>query len=197
MPDWIIAYLGSLQGGIVRTLAVELRADGSGAMGFAFGRGALHALTPGHGKAALAAYFLGREATHHQGTPHRDHGGAATRPVRVRRLPGAALCDRAGSIHDCARIANVHVFWLRPHHRGGSCYDLSKRPSRSCTSGWRPRSDHRYRLVAVPTNHIGAWLRIPTKSPCAGRSQRDPAGEGPAQVRSSDPPDSECCGRSW
>lgn len=28
----------------------------------AFALGALHALTPGHGKAALAAYFLGREA---------------------------------------------------------------------------------------------------------------------------------------
>jgi nickel/cobalt transporter (NicO) family protein len=62
MPDWLIAYLGSLQGGIVRTLAVELRAGGLGAAALAFGLGALHALTPGHGKAALAAYFLGREA---------------------------------------------------------------------------------------------------------------------------------------
>jgi ABC-type nickel/cobalt efflux system permease component RcnA len=62
MPDWLIAYLGSLQGGIVRTLAVELRAGGLGAAALAFGLGATHALTPGHGKAALAAYFLGREA---------------------------------------------------------------------------------------------------------------------------------------
>jgi len=61
MPDWLIAYLGSLQGGIVRTLAVELRAGGLGAAALAFGLGAIHALTPGHGKAFLAAYFLGRE----------------------------------------------------------------------------------------------------------------------------------------
>lgn len=62
MPDWLIAYLGSLQGGIVRTLAAEMRAGGLGTAWLAFGLGALHALTPGHGKAALAAYFLGREA---------------------------------------------------------------------------------------------------------------------------------------
>ena len=62
MPDWLIAYLGSLQGGIARTLAAEMRAGGLGTAWLAFGLGALHALTPGHGKAALAAYFLGREA---------------------------------------------------------------------------------------------------------------------------------------
>jgi nickel/cobalt transporter (NicO) family protein len=62
MPDWLITYLGSLQGGVVRTLAAELRAGGLGTAWLAFGLGALHALTPGHGKAALAAYFLGREA---------------------------------------------------------------------------------------------------------------------------------------
>lgn len=62
MPDWLIAWLGQIQGGIARTLATELRAGGIGAMGLAFALGALHALTPGHGKAALAAYFLGREA---------------------------------------------------------------------------------------------------------------------------------------
>ena len=62
MSDWLIAYLGSLQGGIVRTLATELRAGALGTVGLAFALGALHALTPGHGKAALAAYFLGREA---------------------------------------------------------------------------------------------------------------------------------------
>lgn len=62
MPDWLIVWLAQMQGGIVRTLATELRAGGIGAMGFAFALGGLHALTPGHGKAALAAYFLGREA---------------------------------------------------------------------------------------------------------------------------------------
>ena len=62
MMDWLISYLASIQGGILRTLAVELRADGIGAAALAFGLGALHALTPGHGKAALAAYFIGKEA---------------------------------------------------------------------------------------------------------------------------------------
>ena len=62
MPDWIIVWLGQLQGEVVRALAAELRAGGLGMADFAFGLGALHALTPGHGKAALAAYFLGHEA---------------------------------------------------------------------------------------------------------------------------------------
>ena len=39
-----------------------------------------------------------------------------------------------------------------------------------------------------------ALLRIPTKPACVGRSQRDPAGEGPARVGPSEPPDNECCG---
>lgn len=62
MLDWLMTYLASLQGGIVRSLAAELRAGGMGTAMLAFGLGALHALTPGHGKAALAAYFLGQEA---------------------------------------------------------------------------------------------------------------------------------------
>ncbi|MBI3434752.1 MAG: hypothetical protein HY056_06695 [Proteobacteria bacterium] len=62
MPDWLIATLGAWQGGILRTLAAALRAGGWGAVTLAFALGALHALTPGHGKAALAAYFLGRHA---------------------------------------------------------------------------------------------------------------------------------------
>lgn len=62
MPDWLIVWLGHLQGSIVQLLSTEMRAGGTGAVWFAFALGALHALTPGHGKAALAAYFLGREA---------------------------------------------------------------------------------------------------------------------------------------
>jgi ABC-type nickel/cobalt efflux system permease component RcnA len=62
MPDWLIVWLGEVQGGFVRALASALRAGGAGTLWLAFGLGALHALTPGHGKAALAAYFLGREA---------------------------------------------------------------------------------------------------------------------------------------
>jgi nickel/cobalt exporter len=62
MADGILTYLASLQSGFIRTLAGELRAGGMGAAGLAFALGAVHALTPGHGKAALAAYFLGRES---------------------------------------------------------------------------------------------------------------------------------------
>ena len=62
MPDWLMGWLGQVQGGIVRTLAAELRAGGAGTALLALTLGALHALTPGHGKAALAAYFLGRDA---------------------------------------------------------------------------------------------------------------------------------------
>ena len=46
----------------MRSLAAEVRAGGLGTVALAFTLGAVHALTPGHGKAALAAYFLGREA---------------------------------------------------------------------------------------------------------------------------------------
>jgi ABC-type nickel/cobalt efflux system permease component RcnA len=53
MRDTLMAYLGSLQGGVLRTLAAELRADSLGTAAFAFLLGALHALTPGHGKAVL------------------------------------------------------------------------------------------------------------------------------------------------
>lgn len=62
MWEWFYSVIGSTQGGIMRTLAAELRAGGISAAALAFALGALHALTPGHGKAALVAYFLGREA---------------------------------------------------------------------------------------------------------------------------------------
>lgn len=62
MPDWLIIWLAQFQSGIMRTLAAEMRSGGMGTAAFAFALGALHALTPGHGKAALAAYFLGRQA---------------------------------------------------------------------------------------------------------------------------------------
>lgn len=61
MADWF-GQLAAWQGEIVRTLAVELRSGGVMTAALAFALGALHALTPGHGKAALAAYFLGSEA---------------------------------------------------------------------------------------------------------------------------------------
>ncbi len=62
MVDTFIMWLSQSQGAIVRALAAELRGAGSGAIGLAVALGFLHALTPGHGKAALAAYFLGHEA---------------------------------------------------------------------------------------------------------------------------------------
>ncbi len=62
MSDWLIVWLAQIQSGIMRTLAAEMRSGGLGTAAFAFALGALHALTPGHGKAALAAYFLGRHA---------------------------------------------------------------------------------------------------------------------------------------
>jgi ABC-type nickel/cobalt efflux system permease component RcnA len=61
MPDWF-AHLAAWQGEIVRSLAAELRTGGLTTAALAFALGALHALTPGHGKAALATYFLGTEA---------------------------------------------------------------------------------------------------------------------------------------
>lgn len=62
MPDWLLVFLGGLQRAVVSGLATELRAGGWLTAFLAFALGALHALTPGHGKAALTAYFLGREA---------------------------------------------------------------------------------------------------------------------------------------
>ena len=62
MPDWLMYWLGQVQGGLVGDLARDLRAGAIGTLWLAFALGALHALTPGHGKAAMAAYFLGREA---------------------------------------------------------------------------------------------------------------------------------------
>ncbi len=63
MPDWLLLELAQMQGGIVRSLAAEVRAGGLGGLALAFALGALHALTPGHGKAALAAYFLGKDGS--------------------------------------------------------------------------------------------------------------------------------------
>jgi ABC-type nickel/cobalt efflux system permease component RcnA len=55
-------FLSGLQRSTVSSLAAELRAGGWLTAILAFALGALHALTPGHGKAALAAYFLGQDA---------------------------------------------------------------------------------------------------------------------------------------
>jgi ABC-type nickel/cobalt efflux system permease component RcnA len=57
-----MATIGQLQSGVMRSLAAELRVGGLDAALLAGTLGALHALTPGHGKAALIAYFLGQDA---------------------------------------------------------------------------------------------------------------------------------------
>jgi nickel/cobalt exporter len=62
VPDWIMIFLSGLQRSTVSGLAAELRAGGLLTAILAFALGASHALTPGHGKAALAAYFLGQDA---------------------------------------------------------------------------------------------------------------------------------------
>jgi len=59
MVDWLMAMISGLQRWAVSSLAVELRAGGTTSASLAFVLGGLHALTPGHGKGALAAYFLG------------------------------------------------------------------------------------------------------------------------------------------
>jgi nickel/cobalt transporter (NicO) family protein len=62
MPDWMIGFLSGIQRSAVTTLTTELRAGGLATAAFAFFLGAVHALTPGHGKAALTAYFFGQQA---------------------------------------------------------------------------------------------------------------------------------------
>ena len=57
-----MSTLSGLQRSAVVGLAAELRSGGLFTAVLAFGLGALHALTPGHGKSALAAYFMGQEA---------------------------------------------------------------------------------------------------------------------------------------
>lgn len=63
MPDWLTTFLARMQSGLIDGLVAELGAGGIGTAVFAMILGALHALTPGHGKAAVIAYFLGREAS--------------------------------------------------------------------------------------------------------------------------------------
>ena len=121
MGEWLIVHLASLQAAVMRALATELRAGGMSAFAFAFSLGALHALTPGHGKAALAAYFLGTEAPIGKGV--RVALQAALLHVLsglcgVSRLPAAARLDAA-----CHRapITELRGRWLRPHHSCRAC----------------------------------------------------------------------------
>ena len=126
MPDWLIAYLGSIQGGIVRTLATELRAGGLSTA--AFGFGAIHALTPGHGKAALAAYFLGTEAPVGKGLRialtasllHVLSGFIVF--LLIRFTIGSSTFDHR------SRIANIHHrrIWT---HRSCRCRDVDPEPA--------------------------------------------------------------------
>jgi nickel/cobalt transporter (NicO) family protein len=62
IPDWLLFYIASLQGGTLQGVTAEIKAGSARTAVLAFALGALHALTPGHGKVVLAAYFLGQEA---------------------------------------------------------------------------------------------------------------------------------------
>jgi ABC-type nickel/cobalt efflux system permease component RcnA len=62
IPDWLLFYIASLQGGVSQGLTAGIKAGSAGTAMLAFALGVLHALTPGHGKVLLAAYFLGQEA---------------------------------------------------------------------------------------------------------------------------------------
>ena len=90
MPDWF-GYLASLQGGCSGAWQPSCEPAASVTAALAFALGALHALTPGHGKAALATYFLGTEARLAQ----RCRGGAMAALlhvlVGVRGFSGAAI----------------------------------------------------------------------------------------------------------
>jgi len=57
MPDWLTIWLGLTEGGIIRTLAGELRTGGAAAAWLAFALGALHALTLAMAKQRLRPTF--------------------------------------------------------------------------------------------------------------------------------------------
>ncbi|MBM3572709.1 MAG: hypothetical protein FJX52_10190 [Alphaproteobacteria bacterium] len=63
MPDWLLVQLSVWQRAIIGGLADGLSGSGVAVAALAFALGAVHALTPGHGKMALATYFLGRAAS--------------------------------------------------------------------------------------------------------------------------------------
>jgi nickel/cobalt transporter (NicO) family protein len=67
MAEWFISQVANLQASLLTGFTAELRAGGLGTAVFAMILGALHALTPGHGKSAIAAYFLGRQEALGQG----------------------------------------------------------------------------------------------------------------------------------
>lgn len=67
MPDWILIWLAGMQRELLSTLAGALRSGSWHAPAFAFALGGLHALTPGHGKAALASFLLGNDSAFGRG----------------------------------------------------------------------------------------------------------------------------------
>jgi ABC-type nickel/cobalt efflux system permease component RcnA len=78
LAPWVVQLILDLHRQTHRELAAALRAAGSGEAailplaGLALGLGMIHALTPGHGKAILFTYFLGRHLPR----------GRAQRPLR-------------------------------------------------------------------------------------------------------------------
>ena len=109
MPEWLIVYLGSLQAGVMRGLAAEFVPAALAPLHLAFTLGAVHALTPGHGKAALAAYFLGREARIGKGRARGASGGVFARDIRLCRVPRASPLDRSVAVDLWSALADVHL----------------------------------------------------------------------------------------
>lgn len=56
-------WIGQTQFGVMRALSTALRDGSATTFALAFALGALHALTPGHGKAALTAYMLAKPSS--------------------------------------------------------------------------------------------------------------------------------------
>ena len=176
MPDWVIAWLGQIQGDIVRTLAAELRAGGVGTAGLAFALGALHALTPGHGKAALAAYFLGTRGAVGEGPATCTDGRVSACPVGVRPFPRPPLRRRSGAVTLRTGVADLCRCRLRADHRRGPCHARASLAPCFEPSRRRPRDHRRHRSLAMPADHLGLGIRLDSEQRCDGRAGPDISG---------------------
>jgi ABC-type nickel/cobalt efflux system permease component RcnA len=85
------------------SLASEVRAGGFGALALAFALGALHVLTPGHGKSVLTAYFLGKDVALTFGIA-TTIGLVPVSAILSRKLIGSALAARASGVERWGRI---------------------------------------------------------------------------------------------
>ena len=106
----------------------------------AFGWGAVHALSPGHGKAMVAAYLVGtRGQAAARGRARADrHGHAHDRGLRARRDHARALAVRAA--RDALPVAEPRV---RPARRARRRGRAARAPAaRARQAGHHPPHDH-------------------------------------------------------